>query len=323
MLKKLFLLVVVVFLAACGDDDGNGVVVVPPPPLAEQVVDDDAEIREFLSTHFYELDESVLGNPRVVIDTIAGENADKTPMIELDSLRTEKIMVSPEQLGLDTDEGEVEHTLYYFNIRNGMGGSPTVADSTFLKYEGMLLNRTTFDASVSFLWQELPFTLRGYSGGIANLKTGTPGGLVTNADGSFYYTDSGIGLIVMPSGLAYYLNTPTTAIPAYASLIFTVELGTYIPDTDNDNDGIPSINEDLNQNGYLFDDNTDLESERSVGFQTTPNFRDSDDDDDGVSTRIEISDVEGNIIDPPYPDSNNDGTPDYLDSQVARDPNNN
>ena len=43
-----------------------------------------------------------------------------------------------------------------------------------------------------------------------------------------------------------------------------------------------------------------------------PDYLDVDDDGDGVLTRDEITDEDGNIIFP-YPDSNGNGTPDYLD----------
>ena len=69
--------------------------------------------------------------------------------------------------------------------------------------------------------------------------------------------------------------------------------------------------EDLDGNGYLFDDNTDLDSERNAGVLPLADFRDSDDDDDGIPTRDEIEiDANGNIT---FPDSDGDGTPDYRD----------
>jgi len=43
-----------------------------------------------------------------------------------------------------------------------------------------------------------------------------------------------------------------------------------------------------------------------------PNYLDADDDGDGIPTRDEISDENGNII-IPYPDADGDGVPDYLD----------
>ena len=73
---------------------------------------------------------------------------------------------------------------------------------------------------------------------------------------------------------------------------------------DQDNDGIPSIIEDLNNNGLEEDDDTDADG--------LPNYVDADDDNDGRPTADEIEiDADGNIT---YPDSDGDGIVDYLDS---------
>ncbi len=315
------LLMVTLFSSCNNDDNGTNLEVVPPRLLAEVAPENEEEIKEFLETHFYNYEE--FQNPpadfdfKIKIDTIAGENADKDPL--LGQMKSVAIKVSSSQLGLSEEENDIPFTYYYLIAREGKGPSPTIADSTFLRYEGMLLDRTRFDASESFLWQELPITVRGYGYGISHLNAASEDGLVVNPDGTFDFTDSGIGLIVIPSGLAYFSGRgPTGGLPQYANLIFQVEVGRIIEDTDSDNDGIPSILEDLNKNDYLFDDNTDLQSEIDSGFPTPfPNFRDSDDDGDGVSTLNEIKDANGNVVTaPPYPDSNNDGTPDYLDPDV-------
>ena len=306
------------------DDDGLGGVSIPPRMLSEVEPENDEEIQEFLQTHFYnyeDFEEPV--DPefdfRVIIDTIAGENAGKTPLSQ--QVESLMITVASEQFNLEDGE-EVPHTLYYLEVREGAGGSaPTIADSTLLKYEGFLLDDTRFDAVSDFFWQELPFFIRGFANGTSTIKSGTPEGLVVNADGTTQFTDSGIGVVFMPSGLAYFNSPPNAAIGAYDPLVFSIEVGLFIEDTDNDNDGIPSIAEDLDMDNDVFNDNTDNDIEREQGLLIgIPNFQDIDDDGDGVLTRTEISDADGNIIFP-YPDSNGDGTPDYLDSDVQRDPN--
>ncbi len=71
------------------------------------------------------------------------------------------------------------------------------------------------------------------------------------------------------------------------------------PDTDGD--GVPDVNEDLNQNGNLQDDDTDADG--------IPNYLDTDDDGDGVPTANELGDANG------------DGIPDYLDPNQGGNPN--
>ena len=305
-----FLLVVLLFSSCNNDDGGPDVISVPPRLLAEQVGEDEQEIREFLQTHFYNYEE-FLEQPvgfdfKIKIDTIAGENADKRPMMEDAEAFT--INVSSSHFGLSEEENDIPHTYYFIEVLDGKGESPTVADSVFVKFQGSLLDGSLFDESPTFLWQENPFTLRGYSNGIAQLNAGTTEQIVDNGDGTFDVSDKGMGIVIMPSGLAYFNQSPSNAIPAYASLLFKVELGLFVKDTDNDGDGIPSIFEDLDGNGYLFDDNTNADDE----FSPLPNFRDPDDDGDGTSTRSEITDDQGEII-LPYPDSDGDDIPDYLD----------
>jgi len=318
MIKRFLLAVLIVSIVSCGDDDdGDGVTVIDPETLSDQIVVDDAAIVEFLQTHFYEVVDDTNGQFEVRIDTIAGENSGEEPL--MNQVSSEVINVSSFHFNLGDDEVDVPHTLYYLILREREDETPrpTIADSTLVRYEGQLLDGTQFDGSTTYLWQQLPFTLRGYANGVAKLKAGT--NLIHNGDGTSYYTDSEIGLFFIPSGLAYFLGGgPTNTLPSYSNLIFQIELGSFVENTDSDNDGIPSILEDLNQNGYLPDDNTDRESEESAFSQLIANFQDIDDDDDGVLTRTEISDANGDII-IPYPDSNNDGTPDYLDPDIQWD----
>ncbi|UJH67971.1 FKBP-type peptidyl-prolyl cis-trans isomerase [Allomuricauda sp. SCSIO 65647] len=315
--RSIFIIVLTMVLFSCGNDDGNDFEVVPPRLLSEVAAEDDAEIKEFLASHFYNYEE--FQSPpadfdfKIRIDTIAGENADKTPLSEMPELMSAVVTVSSNQFNLAEEETDVPHTYYYLSAREGEGLSPTVADSTLFRYEGMLLNGNKFDASPTYTWQQLPFLVRGFANGVSNFKSGTESGLVVNPDGTSFYTDSGIGLIIMPSGLGYFLGAgPSGSIPNYSNLIFTVDVGHLIVDTDDDGDGIPSIMEDLNGNGYLFDDNTDAESEANANVRPTADFQDPDDDDDGILTRDEIEiDEMGNIT---FPDSDNDGIPDYRDS---------
>nr|WP_321413941.1 FKBP-type peptidyl-prolyl cis-trans isomerase [uncultured Allomuricauda sp.] len=301
-----------VALVSCKNDDNGGPDAIPPSLLSDVAPEDDETIRAFLNTHFYNYEEFETPpegfDYRIVIDTIAGENADKRPLME--DAESVNVNVSSSFLGLDAEEENIVHTLYYIEAREGGGGSPTYADSTFVKYEGSLLNGTTFDQNSEFSWQVLPFTVRGYANGIAKMKAGTPDQIVDNPDGTYGIANSGIGLIIMPSGLGYFNSPTTSVIPRYAPLVFRVELGSFVEDTDSDNDGIPSIEEDLNGNGFLRDDNTDEDREPFNAIR--PNYIDSDDDGDGIPTRDEISDGNGNII-KPYPDVDGDGVPDYLD----------
>jgi hypothetical protein len=67
--------------------------------------------------------------------------------------------------------------------------------------------------------------------------------------------------------------------------------------------------EDINEDRRITNDDSDGDN--------IPDFADINDDGDGTLTEDEIEfDAEGNLI---FPDSNGNGTPDYLDSTFPED----
>ncbi len=129
------------------------------------------------------------------------------------------------------------------------------------------------------------------------LKKGLDGSTIPN----FPYTTGDLSVYVEFTDS----NIPQCSI--YTFNIFKITSLTPLPITNNiDSDGILTINEDLNNNGNLYDDDTDLDG--------IPNFQDLDDDGDGVNTINEDYNRNGNYNDD---DQNTNGIPDYLDSSVA------
>lgn len=313
--KRLFSFIMILFVVlSCKKDDDGGFEVVPPRLLSEVITEDAVKIKEYLETHFYNYEE--FENPpvdfdfRIKLDTIAGDNVGKTPLIS--QMEAKTVTIRSEEFGAD-DEETVEHTYYYLPAKEGLGVSPSVADSTYVRYEGSLLNGHIFDGSTeSAIWFDLariqgPLQgARGFSEGIPNFKAG--GVIEVNPDGTYEVKDYGVGLIIFPSALGYY-NSSQGTIPEYSPLIFKIDLFA-VNEADHDGDGIPSIMEDVNNDGYLYNDNTDEDNETELRIGLTPNFLDDDDDDDGTPTREEIEIVNGIII---TPDTDNDGIPDYLD----------
>lgn len=82
-----------------------------------------------------------------------------------------------------------------------------------------------------------------------------------------------------------------------------VEINTIL--SEDDNDGILAILEDINGNGNLEDDDTDGDG--------LPNYIDADDDGDNILTKDEVPDLnnDGDLID--AQDTDGDTIPDYLD----------
>lgn len=307
MKRIVILFVFVAVLCSCNeDDDGGGPPPEPPRPLSEVLAEDEVKIQEYLKTHYYNYAE--FQNPpedfdyKIKLQVIPEGNTDTIALIDQVQSKTTNVSSS-----LEGGEVDVPHTYYYLVAREGAGLSPTIADSTFVTYEGTLLDDTRFDGIDNYVWQYLPFFLRGYAAGISNMKSG--GEIITNDDGTFSISDTGIGMVVMPSGLAYFNNPPVT-IPPYSPLVFTFDVATIAENTDYDRDGVPSILEDVNNDGNLNNDNTDGDfiSQGVPGFD----HRDPDDDNDGIPTRDEVQlDAQGNFVS--FLDSDGDGISDHLD----------
>lgn len=296
------LIAVLLVCTACPNDD-DGPEAIPLRDRGEQAAEDDELIREYLQTHFYNYEE--FANPpadfnyKIVFDTIANDNADKTPLIDQVTTKT-------------FNRVETDQTIYILTAREGVGEFvPTFADSTFLSFSGQKIYGDVFDSTASPIWLDLVSTIEGFAKGVAGSKPGS--GFMVNPDGTTTFEqDYGIGAVFMPSGVAYYAAPPAnSSIGLYANLVFTYD--TLLADqADHDNDFIPSILEDVNNNGFLFDqeeDNTDGDA--------VPNFRDPNDENDGVLTSLEVLtevDSEGNTVFAGFLDTDNDGIPDHLDT---------
>ncbi|WP_437371022.1 FKBP-type peptidyl-prolyl cis-trans isomerase [Maribacter litoralis] len=317
-LRNAYLLIAgLLILGSCKNDDDAIGEVVPPRLLSEVTEEDDAEIIEFLQTHFYNADEFETPpegfDYKIRFDTIAGENSTKQSIYDSPYLVTQTITVDSEDLGREDDNEIIDQTLYTLVVRQGIvEGKPTIGDFSILRYEGLLLDGTLFDASTN---QPVRFNLstvvQGFGNGMKNFQTGN--GPIENGDGTVSYEGYGIGAIFMPAALAYFDSSPNSDVPTYSPLIFKVDAFAYEPDSDLDGDGIPSILEDLNGNGNLNDDNTDIDLE-SI-FARSANHTDNDDDGDGILTIDEIElDADGNFVG--FLDTDGDGTPDHLDNDL-------
>ncbi len=310
-LTKILLLFTLVAFISCEDDDGpQGPAYRDPAEVAQE---NHEQIVEYMETHFFELVDNPL-NPnyqRVEFGKVQGLNEDKTPIMESSMLESKTVT-----------RGEVDYTLYYLKIRAGAPEEyqPTFADEVVITYRGELFDGTTFDETVNPARFDLPGTgnngfIPGFTEAINEFKGASS--FEENGDGTVSYSDDfGIGAVFIPSGLAYFAEPPIgTPIAQYESLIFGFQLYKGIQ-TDHDNDGIPSVMEDLDDDGILLDFDDDTDGDR------TPNYLDADDDGDGTPTieEIEVEDTndDGIITEDEinFIDSDNDGTPDYLDPNV-------
>ncbi len=307
----LVILVLSGVLISCSSDDDTGGTNVQLRDPEEVKVENMAEIEGFLQTHFFEFVDNPQ-NPnfqKFTFDTIAGENSDKTPIIESDLLESKQVI----QRG-------VEYTLYYLIQREGnpQERKPTFADSTFVTFQGITIDNETFDTNPNPVWFDLPQTVRGFYELMPELRGSS--GFVENGDGTLTFNDDfGIGVVFVPSGLGFFASPPVgSPIKRYQPIIFAVQLYKS-KEADHDQDGIPSFMEDLNNNGRV----DDIPEGDDIGDDTDgdglPNFVDRNDDGDSVLTRDEIIINEDGTIE--FPDSNGNGIPDYLDDTFPGDSN--
>lgn len=282
-----------VFAISCNKDDDGGNDTIPDRDRGEQELTDQEAIEEYLNTHFYNYEE--FENPAsdfdymVRLDSIAGDNADKIPLIQSELL--EKKVIT---------RGEVDYTLYILKLREGAGERAKFSDSVFVSYRGILLDGERFDSSSTPIWFDLVNTIPGF-GQTLNEFGGASGFEINDDNTVSWNNDFGVGAVFIPSGLGYF-STTRPGIPPYSPLVFSVQVFA-VNEADHDNDGIPSYMEDLNGDGVLTNDDTDGDF--------VPNYMDRDDDGDFTPTREEIIIHEDGTLE--FPDTDGDGIPDYLD----------
>jgi FKBP-type peptidyl-prolyl cis-trans isomerase FkpA len=256
---------------------------------AQALIDNDTLVK-FLKTHYFDTS----------VDSVKALVSGQTALYD-DTSKLKSMIVT---------DFDIDYTLYYYVNREGASdpdkGYPTVMDSVFVKYYGQRIVTTdSLSASVdtnSNIWFTLNGVIRGWSHGFTNFK----GGKNITDNGPITYENGGNGVLFVPSGLAYS-NMGQGPILPNECLLFYIDLYDIVKDTDHDNDGIPSINEDIDGNGDSRDDDTDADG--------IPNFFDLDDDGDGTLTVNEDANGDGNPAND-FNDPNNPTLADYLNPDI-------
>ena len=297
----LVLIVFAVAVYACGDDNFVNNPFADVDHVALSLSDNDTIIK-FLKNHYYD------------------ETADELKAIE--SGKTSLYDDKSKLKEMSVTENDIDYVLYVYSVREGNPtpdpekGFPTLVDSVFVKYQGknfsgLGFSETNFDSYTSGIWFNLTSVIRGWSYGFTNFKGGQ---LKKEANGDPFngpvtYLNGGKGFLFIPSGLAYPSSNTNNYSNALvdATIMFEIDLLNFVEDTDHDNDGVPTIMEDLD--GDLNPGNDDSDGD------TIPNFFDTDDDEDGVLTINEDRNKDGNPAND-FNDPNNPTLPDYLNPNI-------
>ncbi len=296
------LIIFAITIYACGDD--NNFIQNPFSDIdyEELAKSDNDSIVKFLQNHYYDK----------VVNSVKPLTTGKTAMFnETNSLKV-----------LDVTENDIDYKLYVYVAEQGDSGNdldkgfPTAVDSIFVKYEGREISGTelsdsSFDSNSSGIWFNLLSVIRGWSYGFTQFKGGElkkePNGDIFN--GPITYLNGGKGVLFIPSGLAYptsSVNNRTNGL-ADTNLMFYIDLLTFVPDTDHDNDSIPTILEDIDNDGIVTNDDTDGDD--------FPNYFDVDDDGDGTFTKDEDANNDGDPTND-FSDPTKPTTPDYLNPDI-------
>ncbi|APY07502.1 hypothetical protein BWZ20_03960 [Winogradskyella sp. J14-2] len=331
----LSLAVVLTLTISCEDDD----VAVPDVEVrdrGEQQIADNDSLLGYLSTHYYNSDFFLTGTNHKYTDIVV------TELVEGEVVPAgHTLLINAVETHTTTFE-ETDYQYYVLKLNQGAGDSPRFTDFVRMRYEGFTLeDGEVFDSRATP--EDLPMQGVGFSGGVIRgwqltiPMFNTAESFAIGSDGITNYNNFGLGMMFLPSGLAYFSNTASGSVAAYSNLVFKFELLQY-EEIDHDGDGIPSYIEDLDANLDVLDDDTDED--------LAPNYVDVDDDNDGVNTRDELMptsytvDTNMNEEEPvlgpgeyeisrstsngiltintvKVVDSDSNGTPDYLQEDIA------
>ena len=295
-------------LFSCSKDNDTAEIT-PPRDFAVQYATDLTDIEEYLKTYSI----AVVNHPGFADDQDVSFKKIATGGTEPSIYSYLNSATFPKLLSKEVKLHDISYKLYYLVLREGVGQQPTNVDGVLTSYKGEYLSRTKVADVETFgttFFEEnknpqqffnLPSTIVGWGESFPKFKGGT---YSSNPDGTVSYRDFGAGVFFIPSGLGYF-SQGQNSIPAYAPLIFSIKLYE-INRLDSDGDGILNFQEDLNNDGYIYNysnkvnyptfpaDNIRYEDDSDK--DGIPNALDTDDDGDFISTRKEITDANGVLI---------------------------
>lgn len=273
----LLICIMLIFLS-CSKDDDSEVVTVPERDRTEQQIIDNDSLQGYFETHYYNASTfATPGNYSLsdIIITELPQDIDGNYLPLPDPVNNN--LLSEDVLERTTTFADIEYKYYILKLNQGGGeDSPKFTNDVRINYTGNLMDEEVFDSTVNPTEFDLINLIQGWRNVLPEFNTAAS--FVINSDGTVEFSDIGLGVMFLPSGLAYY-SSPPPGITSYSNLIFKFELyQTEI--NDHDDDGIPSHLEDLDGDGNVFNDDTDGD--------TIVNFIDTDDDGDGTLTSNEI-----------------------------------
>ncbi|OZV67708.1 FKBP-type peptidyl-prolyl cis-trans isomerase [Winogradskyella aurantia] len=335
------ILLLIGLLMACEEEDPRTVDFVERDRTEQQAADKDS-ILQYLSTHYYNSGFFQQGTNYTYEDIeIAELPVDENGnYLDLPDPANNTLLLNAVETYTSVFR-DTEYEYYILRINQGGGESPQFTDAIRYRFEGTVIESQIVFQSISspdiLDLQSDGFStlgaIRGWQLVIPSFQTSED--FTTGIDGVVNFNNYGLGVMFLPSGLAYFSGA-LPDLPQYSNLIFKFELLQY-QEVDHESDGLPSYVEDLDANLSVIDDDTDGDG--------IANYIDGNDDGDSVLTFNEllptqyivdttIGETEPELASNEYElnrttvngiitintvtavDSNDDGLPDYLDPEI-------
>lgn len=285
---SLYFLCLAFCFASCKKDD-DGIETIPDRDRDEQQIADKDSIVKYLDNHYYNASEFDGTNPNVSSkDLVITELVDGVDipvghrLLALDAI-TKKVIYAA-----------TEYEIFYIDLNVGTSEdspSPNFSDNVVVNYEGFTLENEVFDSTATPVDFDLLSLIPGWRKVLPEFRTSE--GFVENEDGTDDYINPGVGIMFVPSGLAYF-SRGSGIIGAYESIVFKFDLY-QMSENDHDNDNVPSYLEDWNTNDgeFTINSSADIHDGDDTDSDGTPDYFDADDDGDGTLTINEDIDEDG------------------------------
>ena len=206
-MNKFYIYILLIFslFLSCNKDDDDTIQI---REYIEQVVLDEQTIEEYLKSHYYNYEDFNSPNSfevdiKVRIDTIRDATANKIPLFDQVKVKTVNVT--------DSDGNDIPHKLYYIIAREGVVSNPSIVDSVYVRYKGMLTDKYVFDERKHPAWLDLANALQGFREGVSELKSGE---FRQNSNGTVQYSSFGVGLfsflqvlVILKTHQQIFLNT--------------------------------------------------------------------------------------------------------------------
>lgn len=310
-ISLLFLTLSILVFSCKKDDDRDDPIVVDLRDRVEQQLADNDSLVEYFETHYY--NSSAFGasntdpsiDDLIITELLAGETVPNGSTLLSTLLNVTGSALETKNVTF----ADTEYEIYILRLNQGGGEkSPTFADNVRVRYEGFTRDNSIFDSAATPVDFDLTTLIPAWRKVLPDFNVAES--FVDEADGTVNYINHGLGVMFVPSGLAYF-SSGTPGIASYTSIIFKFEL-LQTSENDHDFDGVPSYLEDLTGDGEFIVNFQDLldDTDDDTDGDGSPNYVDTDDDGDGVSTINEDIDGDGD----PTNDIGINGIPKYLDA---------